>query len=110
MPIDAIKVRYWRESGHGFLRRECPLMVDIVEKVESSAALQNCQNDIEIFNRLKLPGQIHLELATFVELRKMRSPTSAHLKRAHEAKIFCPIDTRTFSTESALTGHNFKSA
>jgi hypothetical protein len=65
-----------------------PLMADIVEKVESSAALQNCQNDIEIFNRLKLPGQIHLELATFVELRKMRSPTSVHLKRAHEAKNF----------------------
>jgi hypothetical protein len=67
---------------------ECPLLADIVEKVESSAALQNCQNDIEIFNRLKLPGQIHLELATFVELRKMRSPTSVHLKRAHEAKNF----------------------
>jgi len=27
----------------------------VSEKVESSVALQNCQNDIEIFNRLKLP-------------------------------------------------------
>jgi hypothetical protein len=31
------------------------LVIDTVEKVESSAGLQNCQNGIGIFIRLKLP-------------------------------------------------------
>jgi hypothetical protein len=52
-------------------------LADSVEKVESSAALQNCRNEIDIFDQLKLLLQIHLELARFVRLQKMRSPASA---------------------------------
>jgi hypothetical protein len=64
-------------NGQSNCARICPLLDDSVEKVESSAALQNCRIDFDIFDQLELPLQFHLELATFVRQQKMRSPAFA---------------------------------
>jgi hypothetical protein len=42
------------ETGHQIAPTSCRRRADSVEKVESSAALQNCRNDIDIFDQLKL--------------------------------------------------------
>lgn len=56
--------------------RSRPHMADAAEKVRSLGSFQNRLNDIDTFDRLRWPLQIHSELATFVGPQKIRSPAS----------------------------------
>ena len=92
-------------------RQRCRLLVDSVEKVRNGSAAQISANRIDIYNRLPVASQFHLERCTSRRGRTMRPSASLFRNRPSDAeKIDSPALTDFFnridSEQTSPTRHS----